>query len=154
LEIVLSLICLNAVVVAIQSATRRAAIKVKLRPSNTGWFIHSEDIHPLGVRESSLASGTIIPSIKPPGSRHRRGELRLQFALRFFYRCDRRLVIVLRGNRLGRHQSRVGITGGLTDRCFELRYVGAAGTGLGECRGQAQSRAKNKAGRYPAISEF
>jgi hypothetical protein len=115
-----------------------------------GYFIPSQDIHPLGVRESALASGAIIPSVEPPGLRHRQRKLRFQVVLGFFRRSDRRLAIVLRSHRLGRRQPRKGITGGLTDRCFELRDIGAAGTGLGKRRRQAQHRTKDKAGRYLA----
>jgi hypothetical protein len=71
---------------------------------------------------------------------------RFQIALRFLHRSDCRLSIVLRGYRLGRRQSCIGISGGLMDSQFELRDIGAAGTGLrkggieAEHRNQQQAR--------------
>jgi hypothetical protein len=107
----------------------------------------------LGNGKRALAAVAIVARIEPPRLSHYRGELRFQSVFRFFHRSNRRLVIVLRSDRLGRHQSRKGISGGLTDCCFELGDIGAAGTGLGKRRSEAEHRAKNQTGCNLALTK-
>lgn len=115
------------------------------RSLSQGSTVPSQDVHPLGGGERALATRLVIPGVPPFGLRHRRREFLFQVLFRFFYRSDRRLAFVLGRHRLRRHQSRLGIAGGLTDGRFELRDIGAARTGLGITRIEAKHHTKQEA---------